>query len=228
MSSDEVTLRLGILNPNTSSAVTAALDRHARRLARPGTKVVTICPATGPSAIECWNDAYRSVPGMLDRLASLEEPLDALVLAGFGDVGLEALREALAGPVLDITEVGAAAAGALGRRYGIVTTLASMVDPIRARLAATGLGDRNAGVEPIGTGIADSAVREVVLPRLVDAAKLLADRGAEVICLGSAVFGPYSETLRLEIGVPVVDPLAAAIALIEAAGLPGPPTAATS
>lgn len=213
-------IRLGILNPNTSPEVTAVLDQHARRVARPGTSVVTLRPSHGPVAVEGWSDAYRSVPGMLDRLDSLDDPLDALILAGFGDVGIEALRETLAIPVLDMTEAGAAAARALGRRYGIVTTLAAMIAPIRSSLSSSGLGDRNAGVEPIEIGIAQSAVREVVLPRLVDAAKLLVDRGAEAVCLGSAVFIPYAEALCTEVGVPVVDPLASAIALVESACVP--------
>lgn len=220
MSRPAPSLRLGVLNPNTSPEVTEVLDRHARRVARAGTTVVTLRPTHGPSAVEGWSDAYRSVPGMLDRLASLEHPLDALVLAGFGDVGLEALREALAVPVVDMTEAGVATARFLGRRYGVVTTVAAMVDPIRSSLSVSGLIDRNVGVEPIEVGIAECAVREVVLPRLIDAAKLLVDRGAEAVCLGSAVLIPYAGALCSEVGVPVVDPLAAAIALVESVCMP--------
>ncbi|MDE3206658.1 MAG: Asp/Glu/hydantoin racemase [Acidobacteriota bacterium] len=220
MSGSAAPFRLGILNPNTSPEVTEVLDRHARRVARVGTTVVTLRPTHGPAAVEGWSDAYRSVPGMLDRLVSLEHPLDALVLAGFGDVGLEALREVLAVPVLDMTEIGAATARSLGRRYGVVTTLAAMVDPIRSSLSVRGLTDRNVGVEPIDVGIAEAAVAEVVLPRLIDAAKQLVDHGAEAVCLGSAVLLSYAATLCSEVGVPVVDPLAAAIALLETAYLP--------
>ena len=219
MSRPAPSLRLGVLNPNTSPEVTEVLDRHARSVARAGTTVVTLRPTHGPSAVEGWSDAYRSVPGMLDRLASLEQPLDALVLAGFGDVGLEALREALAVPVVDMTEAGVATARSLGRRYGVVTTVAAMVDPIRSSLSVSGLTDRNVGVEPIEVGIAECAVPEVVLPRLIDAAKLLVDRGADAVCLGSAVLIPYAAALCYEVGVPVVDPLAAAIAVLESAYL---------
>lgn len=223
MSEQAATVRLVVLNPNTSATVTAALDRRARRCARPGTEVVTLCPARGPRAVESWADAYRSASGMLERIAEHPQRFDALIMAGFGDVGVEALRETVTVPVVDITHAGAAAAAAVGGDYAIVTTVAGMVDPIRASLRAGGLAGRCVGIEPIGAGIAESADEAAVLPRLADACKLLAGDGASSICLGSAAFTPHAESLRTLLDVPVIDPLEAAIALVEGTlGRPAP------
>lgn len=215
MTEQAVALRLVVLNPNTSLTVTAALDRRARRCSRAGTEVVTLCPSRGPRAVECWTDAYRSVIGMLDRIATYHDRFDALIMAGFGDVGFEALRESVDVPVIDITHAGAAAAAAVGGPYAIATTVAGMVEPIGASLRSIGLAGRCIGIEPIGAGIAESTDAEAVLPRLTDTCKLLAADGAASICLGSAAFSPYAELLRGTLDVPVIDPLEAAIALAE-------------
>jgi len=197
-----------VLNPNTSSSLTAALERSARRAAGPGVDVSAIQPFSGPRAVEDWRTAYLSSAAMIDRLDRVPAGMSALVLAGFGDVGIEALREIADVPVVDMTHAAAAHAGPA---YGVVTTVASMVAPIRANLAAAGLLTACVGIEAVGLGIEEGGDAERAVPRIVAATAQLAQHGATAVCLGSAAFSAYADEIRRRTSVRIVDPVAAAI-----------------
>ena len=90
-------MKLLLINPNTTQAMTDAIAQAARAVAAPGTEIVAVQPSFGPVSIECHYDEAFAAAGVAEqvRLASAWRP-DAVVVACFGDPGLEAAREAVA------------------------------------------------------------------------------------------------------------------------------------
>jgi len=197
--------------------MTDRIAATARATASPGTEIVALEPLWGPSSVESYYDGFIAAAAMLDRVATLAAgDLDALVLAGFGEVGREALREQLDVPVVDIAEAAAVVAQLLAPRYGVVTCLPRQVGLIRDNLRLAGLLERCASIRALGVDVLDSGADEdaTVARFLEEAAHAVAD-GAEALCLGSAGFTGMATRLSEALGMPVVDGVAAAVTLAE-------------
>src|SRR5262245_66625628 len=133
-------MRLNIVNPNTSAAMTRAIGEAAARVARPGTTVHAVASAFGPASIEGPYDDAFAVPGLLVRIAEGEaEGADAHVIACFDDTGLDAARAAANAPVVGICEAAFHLASMLCHRFSVVTTLSRSVAVIESNLLRYGL-----------------------------------------------------------------------------------------
>ncbi|KAA0075721.1 Asp/Glu/hydantoin racemase [Mycolicibacterium sp. P9-64] len=215
-------MKILILNPNTSESMTAEIAAAARAAAAPNTEIVSARPRFGATAIDSAAESYLSAVGVMDVVATMlaagEFDVDAVILAGFGEPGKDALQEMLSVPVLDIAECAAHVAHLIGRRFSVVTTLARSIPAIEDRLALAGLAAHCASVRACGLGTAEvdtdpaGAVRAIV----DEAARAIAEDGADVICLGCAGMAGVTETISTKLGVPAVDGVAAAVALAQA------------
>ncbi|MDA2894563.1 aspartate/glutamate racemase family protein [Mycolicibacterium sp. BiH015] len=215
-------MRILVLNPNTSSVMTSQIGDSAQAAAHPGTEVVCRKPAFGAEAIDSAAESYLSAVGVMDfvavALADGTFDFDAVVLAGFGEHGRDALAEMLTVPVFDIAECAAQVACLIGRRYSVVTTLARSIAPIKDRLLLAGLDARCASVRACGIGTADvdADPRRAIDAIVAEAERAVAEDGADVICLGCAGMAGVEETVSAKVGVPAVDGVRAAIALAQA------------
>ena len=108
--------------------------------------MTTVSPRWGVESAEGYLDSYWSAASVLDLLRSWEHPVDAVVMAGFGEHGREGLQEVLDVPVVDITEAAAHFAYLLGYRYSVVTTLDRAVPLIEERLLLSGVHSHCASV----------------------------------------------------------------------------------
>jgi allantoin racemase len=215
-------MKILVLNPNTSPSMTAEIAEAARAAAAARTEVICLAPRFGASAIDSAAESYLSAVGVMDVAASLlaasDFDYDAVVLAGFGEHGRDALAEMLSVPVFDIAECAAHVAHLIGRRFSVVTTLARSIAPIEDRLMLAGLNAHCASVRACGLGTAEvdadpaGAVRAIV----DEAARAVAEDGADVICLGCAGMAGVTAAISNKLGVPAVDGVAAAIALAQA------------
>ena len=213
-------MKILLLNPNTSESMTAEIAAAANAAAAEGTEIVTRCPRFGTSAIDSAAESYLSAVAVMDLVAATasEFDYDAVVLAGFGEHGKDALQEMLAVPVLDIAEAAAHVAHLIGRRFSVVTTLARSIPPIEDRLMLAGLAGHCASVRACGLGTAEvEADPAAAVQAIVDeAAKAITEDGADVICLGCAGMAGVSAAITAKLGVPAVDGVAAAVALAQA------------
>ncbi|GAA1142585.1 MULTISPECIES: aspartate/glutamate racemase family protein [Streptomyces violaceusniger group] len=211
-------MRILVLNPNTTASMTASIRAIAEASASPGTEIVATEPLWGPESIEGHFEGYLSAAAVLDRLATYDEPFDALVMAGFGEPGREGAQELLDVPVLDITESAAQMAMMLGHAYGVVTTLDRAVPQIRDRLLIAGLAQRCAAVRGTGLGVLElEEDPERTVEAVVRTAREVVERdGAEVICLGCGGMAGLQDQVSAALGgVPVVDGVAAAVRFAE-------------
>jgi allantoin racemase len=212
-------VKIALINPNTTAAMTAMMDECARRVAAPGTQIMAVNPAMGPPSIEGWYDDALAVPGLLAELAAGERRgCDGSIIACFGDPGLFAAREIARGPVIGIAEAAMHAACMIAPSFSIVTTLS------RTRGLAAHLAERY-GMQRFCRSVRaiDVAVLDLVLPGS-DARRLIVQEcrnaldvdGAEAIVLGCAGMADLCDEIAATIGAPVVDGVTAAVKLVEA------------
>lgn len=205
-----------VLNPNSSAEVTAAMEASvapfAARLGHP-LRFETL--VAGPPAIETEADIAAAAPLVAERAATAGAA--AVVVACFSDPGVEAARAAARCPVIGIGAAGYLAALALAPRFGVVSILPASIPRHAAHLARLGLAGRCAGDRAIGFGVAalaGAAAREAI----VTVGRALRDAdGAGTVVLGCAGMGRHRPALEAALGLPVVDPVQAAV--VQAAGM---------
>lgn len=211
-----------MINPNTSPSMTAEIADAARAAAACDTEVDCLAPHFGSIAIDSVSESYLSAVGVMDLVATLVDgdrfDYDAVVLAGFGEHGKDALQEMLTVPVFDIAECAAHMAHLIGRRFSVVTTLRGSIAPIEDRLMLAGLDAHCVSVRACGLSTADVNADPVgAVNAIVDeAARAVHDDGADVICLGCAGMAGVAAEITAKVGVPAVDGVAAAVAMAQA------------
>ncbi len=198
--------RILVINPNSSAAVTAAIDHALERLRVPGGPVIVVAGlAEGPPGIATQRDADRVVMPLVRWVE--RDDADAFVLACFSDPGLAAVRDAAGGrPVMGIAEWGILRAMTLGERFGIVALSPASVQRQRRYVRQMGVASRYADSWPVDLSAADSA-GPAVQARLVEAGRaLVQQRGADVLVLGCAGMAAHRKPMQDALGVPVIEP----------------------
>lgn len=210
-------MRLLLVNPNLTQAITDALAAVARRAAAPGTEIVPVTGTFGPRVIASRAENVVAAHGALDLAARHAPGCDALVLGVSLDSGLHALRELLDIPVVGMLEAGLQAASMLGSRIALVTFGARLV-PLYEELARNyGYSGRLARVVALPFGPADAyAAPAKVRAGLAEACRgLAATGGADAIVLAGAALAGFDEQIQSEVPVPLVDGMKAAVPLAE-------------
>jgi allantoin racemase len=210
-------MRLKVINPNTSAEMTASIRAIAQSHAAPTTEVVTVCPSAGPVSIESYYDEYIAIPNVMAEVKREEAQFDGFVLACFGDPGIDGVRELTTKPVVGIAEASMYAANAIAPRWSVVTTLARAHHMVEAVVQKTGLGDRCRSVRCVDLPVlACESDPAVVVDGLEHMGRLaIQEDGAEAIILGCAGMGGLEQTLSQVLGVPVIDPVAAGVRFAE-------------
>jgi allantoin racemase len=184
-------------------------------------EVVAEPTAMGPAAIESARDAAIVVPELI-RLAPLAEErgFDAIIIGCFSDPGIDALRELLRIPVIGPGAASLHLAAQLGTRISVLTPAGRGLGRVAARMRGLGLGPLLVSVRGIGLSVMELARQEPgALDKAAKAAALAVEQDqADVLVLGcmSMAFLPgICETLSERVGVPIVNPVIAALKTAE-------------
>jgi allantoin racemase len=210
--------RIQVINPNTARAMTETIGRCSRAVAAPSTVITAVNPTMGPESIESHYDAALAVPGILTEIAAGErDGADGYVIACFGDPGVEAARELAAGPVVGIAEAAMRTAALLGRGFSVVTTLSRTTGRAWDLAHRYGCATACRGVHACDVPVLEledpaSGARKAVAD--LCAAALHTD-GSDSIVLGCAGMADFCAEISADLGVPVVDGVAAATKLVE-------------
>jgi allantoin racemase len=203
-----------VINPNSNPAVTAGLDAALAtlRLADgPSIRCTTL--AEGPFGIETQKDVEQ-VTLPLRRLVEQDNAADAFVIACFSDPGLHVCREATRRPVFGINECGVLTALSRGDRFGIIAIAAKSVARHRRYLRQMGLDGRLAGERALEMSVAETASGEGTFARMETVGRALVEQdGADVVVMGCAGMARHRRPLEAALGVPVIDPTQAAVAM---------------
>jgi allantoin racemase len=204
-----------VINPNSTEAVTAAINEAMEPLrSGDGPDIECLTLAEGPPGIQTQRDVDGVIAPLLKRAAALENSAAAFVLACFSDPGLHSLREQSARPVFGIAECGVLTALSIGQRFGVIAILPVSVRRHLRYYGAMGVTDRLAAELPINVNVVDLANEELTSARMTDCGRTLRDvHGADVVVMGCAGMTKYRPVLEDELGIPVVDPTQAAVAM---------------
>jgi allantoin racemase len=201
-----------VVNPNTSQAMTAAIDRVAQAAAGSIASVVTIRSHNGPHTIEGALDTALATAGMLEVVAAHKDPFDALVVACFSDPGVEALRILTRVPVIGIGAASFMHAACLSQHFAIVTPVSSTQARYAAVAAAMGLDSQFVGAYPTPLSVADFESDDpAVLETLVFHAEQAVKNGADCLLFGCAGIADQVHDIEARVGVTCVASAAAGV-----------------
>jgi len=210
-----MTDRIVVINPNSTEAVTAAMDRALDPLRLPGGPAIeSVTNPDGPPGIECQahvDDVSAHIRGIV---RARDNEASAFVIACFSDPGLYAARESTAKPVFGIAECGLLTALALGAKAGIIAILNRSIPRHLRYVRSLGLEGRLAGDRAIELGVVELSDEGRTYGRMVDVGRTLRDQdGADVLVMGCAGMARYRERLEEDLAIPVVDPTQAAVGM---------------
>lgn len=207
--------RILVINPNSTEAVTRGIDEACEPLrieGGPGIDSVTL--KEGPPGVETQQHVDGVVAPLIDLVRKREKDYDAFVIACYSDPGLHSIREVTRKPVLGISECGILTALTLGQKFGVIAILKQSIARHLRYVGALGVAERMAGELPVGLPVTELSDEKKTFGRMVEVGKALRDtHGADVVVMGCAGMARYRKPLQDEIGIPVVEPTQAAVAM---------------
>jgi allantoin racemase len=204
--------RILTINPNSSAAVTAAIDEALMPLRiAGGPELLVETLKDGPASISSQRDSDSVIIPLANWIA--RDDADAFVIACFSDPGLYAAREAAAGrPVMGIAECGVLRALTLGERFGVIALSTSSVRRQQRMMRQMGVASRYAGSRAVNASAAETASAGI-RDRLIEAGRaLIKESAADVVVMGCAGMASHRLAIEQAIGVPVVEPTQQAVA----------------
>ena len=211
-------MKIRVINPNTSAAMTTRIGVAARAVAATGTVIEAVNPGFGAASIEDHHDDVWAAASVTEQVRDGEaDGADACVIACFGDPGLHAAREFACGPVIGIAEAAFHAATLVATGFSVVTTLARTCAIAEHLVLQYGFERRCRGLH--GTDLlvleleaSASHAFDRILACTHDA--LARDRSGAIV-LGCAGMADLCHALQQRLDVGVIDGVGAAVKLAE-------------
>jgi allantoin racemase len=203
-------LRILLINPNTSPAVTGHVAAHVRAVAGERATIVSVTGRFGARYISTRASAaiagHAALDALAGHLAGADVHHDVVYLACFGDPGLAALKEVSPVPVVGMAEASCREACRRGARFAIVTGGVLWEPMLREFVFGLGLSERLASIRTIApTG--DEIARDpgAAVGQLAAACEACAaEDGADVVILGGAALAGLATRIQLSMPVPVI------------------------
>jgi allantoin racemase len=211
-------MRIKVINPNTTLAMTAAIGAAARLVAGPDVVIDAVSPQHGPASIEGHYDEAMACVGLLEEVRKGEdEGADAYVIACFGDPGLDAAREIARGPVLGIAEAAMRTASFIATGFSVVTTLARTVVIAEQLVARYGVKSHCRAVRATDLPVLalENPQSDAYRKILDECRRALSEDRSGAIVLGCAGMAEMCQRLSRELGAPVIDGVTAAVVMAE-------------
>lgn len=211
-------MKLLIINPNTTQAITDLLADTARRFAAPGTAIRTATGAFGAQVIASRMEMTIGDYAALDAAARESADCDAVIIGASIDSGLRAVRQMFAGPVIGLTEAALHVANLTASRFGLLVSSPRSTNTMREIVEGYGLGGRLGGIRGLGTSaekiLADPVTAEAAM--VESANRLVTEDHVEVVILVGAVMAGIPERIQDRVPVPVIEGMSCAVPLAEA------------
>jgi allantoin racemase len=211
-------MKLLLINPNITEAMTASMAAEARLFASPGTEITAVTASFGTQYVENRAEAAIAAHAVLDALASHMVGHDAAIISAFGDPGLAAAREFADIPVFGIEESALLTAWTLGRRIAIVCLTSRLRRWYQECAEEHGLAGRLVSVRALDVPIPDitQAKHQLRDRLLAECDRAIEEDAAEVIIFGGGPIAGLAREAAAEIPVPTLDGVSCAVRLAEA------------
>lgn len=196
-----------VINPNSSAAVTRGI---AAALAPLGDHFEVLRREDGPETIRTDQDVAEAAEAFAAR-AALHPEAAGFITACFSDPGLDLARARLSAPITGAQEAAVLEACERAERFGVIALSERAIPRHLKRIEALGVMDRLVEEVPLqDVSAADSGRDPAVYAEILRLAADLRDRGAGAVILGCAGMAQLAARLEADLGVPVIDPVAAA------------------
>jgi Asp/Glu/hydantoin racemase len=206
--------RILVINPNSNVIVTKGLEMALQPLDfADGPEIVCATLDDGPYGVESQADV-DSVTMPLRRLVETDNSSAAFVIACYSDPGLHVCREGTDRPVFGIAECGVLTAMTRAETFGVIAIAQRSIRRHIRYLRQMGLMDRLAGERPLNMSVAETASGDGTLAKMIEVGRALKDEdGAGAIVMGCAGMARLRRSLEDALGIPVIDPTQAAVAM---------------
>lgn len=204
-----------LVNPNSSHKTTNAMVEMAQAemhaLSATGITVVGLTVEHGPRML-IDEESLRTAEGQTthavqDYLVKQRDPVRAVIVAAFGDPGLDSLRQELTVPVVGIGESAIKMAADIGQ-FSIATTTPLLERSIRAQVERSGLTESLVSIQipdqdPLYLSVNEKEQSQV----LEQAVRQAAAEGAQAVIIGGGPLAHAADGLGERLAVPVINPV---------------------
>jgi Asp/Glu/hydantoin racemase len=203
-----------LINPNTTTSITALLATHAQREVGDSATFQAITAQFGAPYIACETSyaiaAHAVVAAWAEQTKASPNALDGVLIGCFGDPGLLALRDVSDVPVTGLAEASLIAAAKLGR-FAIVTGGARWKPMLERLASALGFESQLAGITTVAPSGAQLAQDPAGAQALLAAAcqQAVKDFGVQAVILGGAGLAGMAARVQPQVAVPVIDSVSA-------------------
>jgi allantoin racemase len=211
--------RILVINPNTAKATAEQMEVECRKHAFPGTRVDATY-IQGDSTFSsykvfCYVDLAICTVETVKIGWQKRNDYDGIIVAGFSDVGIDALKEILDIPVLGIAEASYHVASLIGHRFSVLTGTTKWTPPKHDYIMGLGVEAKAASFRSYSEWD-DNDTYESLKKKLIEVSKkCIEEDGAEVIILGGGPLVGYGKQLEKELGIPIIDPTICALKMME-------------
>ena len=138
----------------------------------------------------------------------------AFVIACYSDPGLARCREVTRRPVFGIAECAILTALTRAPSFGVISILSTSIQRHMRHLRERSLDARCAGDRALEMSVAEVESGERTYEKMVQVGRLLRDKDhAGAIIMGCAGMAKHRVPLERELGIPVIDPVQAAVGM---------------
>jgi allantoin racemase len=193
-------MRILLINPNSTSSMTTHVAESLRLCLDKSVEIIQRTATQGPAVIatsQAFDDGALTACEMLRQAMAEGIIFDKVLLACFGDPGLEAMRELTNKPVIGLANSAMLAAELLGRPYAIVTAGVAWESILMQRFNDWQASSLFCGVYVLnGTGLDVFNNPVAAIPTVQIAIAEARKNDAEQIILGGAVFAGYGALMQ--------------------------------
>lgn len=208
-------MRILLINPNSTKAMTASIAANARSCAPRDWEILPVTNASAPPAIQGPEDGEAAIPGVLEIIAARPDA-DGIIIACFDDTGLAEARLQSAVPVLGIGQAAFHMAALRAGSFDVVTTLQVSVPVIEENISAMGFAGSCREVRASGVPVLDLEFEPQRAAERVIASLRQSSPEVAATVLGCAGMGAILPLLPEDLRRRSVDPVFAAITLMRA------------
>ncbi len=208
--------RVLIINPNSNDSVTRGIEEALELLTdAEGLDIDCVGLANGPFGIESDTDINRVLPMIIREISSCTDNYDAFVIACYSDPGLAECRTIAKKPIFGIHESAVTLSASYGRNFGVLALGRASIQRHISYVRQLGLQEFHAGERPLDISVDQATNDPHTLQKIIDTGReLIEEDGAETLILGCAGMAKHRQPAQEKLGVPVIDPVQAAVTLI--------------
>lgn len=204
-----------VVNPNSDTTVTDALSRALEgfRMAG-GPQIECQTFEDGPIGIFTERHVQEAALRFGDYAASRQDA-GAIISACYSQPGVDLARSLTPVPVIGIQDAGVLSALARADLFGVIAVAPGSIPRHLRHLRRLGVDNRLAGEVALSrpVSVAESGQGEKSFALLREAGEKLLNTGAGAIVLGCAGMSGHRARLEDLLGLPVIDPTQAAVAM---------------